>query len=226
MSKSIISYKGVRILSRVQFVIETFKKLNNEYKKLYQKLVFIMEMKSIEQAAETSEHIKNVSKMAYRLAMAYGLSEEESKLIRLASPLHDVGKAIIPAKILNKPARLTEEEFNVVKMHSKAGYDVLKNRKHKIFDAAAIIALQHHEKYNGKGYPDGLKGEEIHIYAQITAIADVFDALQSPRVYKTSYSLNEAIRIMKKEKGEHFSPVLVDCLLKIVSKDNKNKKNY
>jgi len=209
-------YVGLSLVFRQMRIYKSSERLSKELEQVHRKMVVVMEGISIENADETSDHIKNVSELSYKLALRYGLSEEEAELIRIAAPLHDVGKVSIPDNILNKPARLTEEEFRVIQLHSQAGYDALKNTNHRILDVASIIALQHHERYNGTGYPIGLKGNEIHIYAQITAITDVFDALMSQRVYKMAYSLNETLRIINREKGEHFAPDLVDMFVEMI----------
>jgi len=116
----------------------------------------------------------------------------------------------IPDAILNNPGKLTPAEFEVMKTHSIIGYEMLKNSERPIMKAASIIAHQHHEKFNGQGYPLGLKGYEIHIYGRITAIADVFDALGSKRVYKEEWELNRILEFIKKESGNHFDPKLVE----------------
>jgi response regulator RpfG family c-di-GMP phosphodiesterase len=140
------------------------------------------------------------------------MSEGEAELIRLASPMHDIGKLAIPDEILNKPGKLTNEEFEVIKTHSVLGYDMLKNSDKAIMKAAATIALEHHEKFDGTGYPIGLRGDNIHIYGRITAVADVFDALGSDRVYKKAWPLNDILELSREERGRHFDPVLVDIL--------------
>ncbi|MEI6132936.1 MAG: HD domain-containing phosphohydrolase [Bacillota bacterium] len=216
----LLVYLGLSLLVRALERTKTAKSFSRELELVHQKMVVVMEGISIEQAAETSEHIRNVSDISYLLAKAYGLSDEESELLRLASPLHDVGKCAVPPEILNKPSRLNEREYEIMKTHSQAGHNALKDTDHRILDIAAIIALQHHEKFNGRGYPNGLIGDEIHIYAQITALADVYDALLSPRVYKMAYSVEETIRIIKRERGEHFNPKLVDLFLQIIEKQN------
>jgi len=161
----------------------------------------------------TKKHVDRVAHYSKELALLAGLSTDEAEKIRLASPLHDVGKIIIPDNILNKPAKLTKEEFDIIKEHPLAGYNLLKNSQRELFKTAAIIAYQHHEKYNGKGYPQGLKGEEIHIYGRITAIADVFDALSTPRVYKEAWDDKKVRDILANGSGEDFDPTLMKLFL-------------
>jgi len=177
---------------------------------------------------ETGEHVKRVALFSELLAKAYGCSERESSLIKKASPMHDIGKVIIPDKILLKPGKLTKDEFEEMKQHTVYGYEIFKNSSHAILKTAALIAYGHHEKYDGTGYPQGLKGDEISIFGRITAIADVFDALSSSRVYKEAWSIERTVNLIKEERGKAFEPKLVDlfvenleAILKIKQKYNK-----
>jgi len=159
---------------------------------------------------ETANHIRRVSEYTYLLANKLGLSPHEATCIRLASPMHDAGKIVIPDAILNKPGKLTPEEFDVMKAHAKRGYELLRGSKREIMSSAAIIAYQHHEKWNGKGYPQGLTGENIHLYGRVTALADVFDALGSDRCYKKAWETEKVLQLIREERGIHFDPNLVD----------------
>ena len=161
-------------------------------------------------AKETENHVKRVSLYAYHLGKKAGLSEGECMTLKYASPLHDVGKISIADNILLKPGPLNDEEFEIIKTHASIGYRILKSSKRPILKAAAIMAYEHHEKYDGTGYPRGLKDNEIHIYGRILAVADVFDALSQHRCYKEGWTLDEAIEYMKKHKGSHFDPELID----------------
>ena len=161
----------------------------------------------------TSQHTKRVAALSTIIAKEYGLSDEQIKLIEVASPLHDIGKVGIADAVLNKPGKLTPDEFNIIKSHSLFGYNILKNSKREILKTAAAIAYEHHERYDGTGYPQGLKGEDISIYARIVAIVDVFDVLLSKRVYKEPWSTEDAIAFFKEQRGKHFEPKLVDILL-------------
>lgn len=138
--------------------------------------------------------------------MKYGLPEEEAEQLKLASPMHDIGKIGIADAILNKPGKLTVEEYEVMKTHATIGYSMLKHSKRKLLKTAAIVAYEHHEKYDGSGYPRSLKGEDIHIYGRITAIADVFDALGSDRVYKKAWDDDKLLALFNEQKGAHFDP--------------------
>lgn len=160
-----------------------------------------------------ARHVRRVAEFSHRLALKAGLSQEEAEILKLASPMHDVGKIGIPDSILNKPGTLDEAEFEAIKAHSDIGYDILKNSKREILRAATIVARQHHERWDGNGYPHGLKGKEIHIFGRITGIADVFDALTHNRVYKIAWEKEDVISYFKEESGKHFDPELVEIFL-------------
>ena len=162
---------------------------------------------------ETGQHVKRVAEYSKLLAIKYGLSKEDCDLIYNASPMHDIGKVAISDEILKKPARLTQEEFEIMKTHARLGYDMLKNSKRPILSSAAIIAHEHHERYDGTGYPNNKKGEDIHIFGRITAIADIFDALGSDRCYKKAWELEKIIELLIFEKGKHFDPVIIDLFI-------------
>ncbi len=163
---------------------------------------------------ETAQHVKRVAEYSYLLALKAGLSEDRAQLLRMASPMHDVGKIGIPDSILFKPGKLTEEEFAVIKTHTVIGHSILKNSHRRIMRTAATIALQHHERWDGKGYPHGLVEDETHIYGRITALADVFDALSCDRVYKKAWPLEQVVDYISEQKGKQFDPSLVDIFLR------------
>ena len=131
----------------------------------------------------------------------------------MSSPMHDIGKVGIPDSILNKNGKLDSAEWEVMKTHAQIGYEILRTSKREILQAAAIVSYTHHERWDGSGYPLGLKGEDIHIFGRITAIADVFDALTSERVYKKAWSLEEVLKLFNEEKGKHFDPNLIDVFM-------------
>lgn len=162
---------------------------------------------------ETGNHVKRVAEYSRILALAYGLDEKEADLIRIASPMHDIGKIGIKDAILVKPSRLTKEERKIIQTHTTVGYEMLKHSKRLVLQASAIIAHQHHEKWDGTGYPRKLKGNEIHIYGSITAIADVFDALGDDRIYKKAWPLDRIVNLFKEEREKHFHPELLDVFL-------------
>ena len=163
---------------------------------------------------ETGMHTRRISELSKHLANLAGLSDEECETLRFASPLHDVGKIGIPDRILLKPGKLDEIEFNIMKMHTTIGGKILsESGDYPVINAGSIIALQHHEKWDGSGYPSGIKGEDIHVFARIVSIVDVFDALSSERPYKKAFPLDKSIRIMEEGRCVFFDPFLLDLFL-------------
>jgi putative two-component system response regulator len=163
---------------------------------------------------ETGMHIKRMSHYSAKFAELIGLPPEEVELVLYASPLHDIGKVGIPDQILLKPGRFAPEEFEIMKLHATLGAKMLESDgDYPVIEAGRIIALQHHEKMDGTGYPSGLRGEDIHLHARIVSIADVFDALSSERVYKKAMSIEKTIEIIKEGSGTHFDSALVDLLV-------------
>lgn len=162
---------------------------------------------------EAANHVRRVAEYTYILARKYGMGEEEAKALRFASPMHDAGKIGIPDALLNKPGRLTDKEMAVMHDHTVMGFDLLKKSQRQILQMAAVVAHQHHERWDGRGYPQGLVEENIHIYGRIVALADVFDALGSERCYKPAWPLDEVLALIRRERGNHFDPELVDILL-------------
>ena len=163
---------------------------------------------------ETGGHIKRMSHYSKLLAHLYGLDDEECELILYAAPLHDIGKVGIPDKILLKPGRFEPEEFEIMKMHAELGAKMLEGAdEFPVLKAGHVIALEHHEKWDGSGYPRGIKGKDIHLYARIITIADVFDALSSKRCYKEPMPLEKVLGIMKSDAGTHFDPELTKLFL-------------
>jgi putative two-component system response regulator len=163
---------------------------------------------------ETGKHIKRMAEVSRLLATYHpSLSAEDVDTIYHAAPMHDIGKITIPAEILHKPGHYTEEEFNIMKMHTTNAYQLLRHSQRKLMQGAAIIANQHHEKWNGTGYPSGLKGADIHIYGRIVALADVFDALTHARKYKDAWKITAAVDYIKDQRGIQFDPDLIDIFI-------------
>lgn len=162
---------------------------------------------------ESGNHIRRMAKFSEIIALKMGMSESDCEILRQATPMHDVGKIATPDAILLKPGRLLDDEMDIMKKHTSIGFDILQGSQRPILKAAAIISQQHHEKYDGSGYPQGLKGEDIHIYARIVAVADVFDALIHRRCYKEPWPLEKVLDLLEKEKGKHFDPAVVDALM-------------
>ncbi|MBF0268700.1 MAG: response regulator [Alphaproteobacteria bacterium] len=159
---------------------------------------------------ETGSHIERMARFARLIAARLEFSEDEQERILLAAPMHDIGKIGIPDHILLKPGKLSSDEFAIMKQHPKLGYEILKGSLSPLVQVAAEIALAHHEKIDGTGYPNGLAGDAIPISARIVAVADVFDALTSRRPYKEPWSFERARDLMMGERGRHFDPRCVD----------------
>ncbi len=184
--------------------------LSKEIEETQREVVFTMGAIGESRSKETGNHVKRVAEYSKLFALYYGLSEKEAEMLKQASPMHDIGKIAIPDAILNKPGRFDEEERKIMDTHAQIGYDMLKHSTRPLLKCASIVAYEHHEKWDGSGYPNKLKGEEIHIYGRITAIADVFDALGSDRCYKKAWEDEKIFNLFKEERGKHFDPKLVD----------------
>ena len=188
--------------------------LRDEILDTQRELAYLLGEAVEQRSKETGSHVKRVALYSHLMALKVGLSEQQAEVIRLASPLHDVGKIAIPDYILKKPGKLDPEEWEAMQTHAQLGADILRRSSdNEVIEMGAIIASQHHERWDGNGYPKKLKGEEIHIAGRITAIADVFDALGSQRCYKPAWELADILKMIKEEKGKQFDPNLVDILL-------------
>jgi two-component system, response regulator RpfG len=175
---------------------------------------------------ETSRHLQRMALYARAIAEAAGFSEEDALTIELAAPLHDIGKVGIPDNILQKKSELTEEEQKVIQKHPLIGFQVLQDSPSKYLQKGAEVALSHHERYDGTGYPHGLVGKKIPTSARIVALADVFDALTTRRPYKEPWSINDAIKYIEDESGKHFDPDLVKIVVKIRPRLEKIHNEY
>jgi putative two-component system response regulator len=162
---------------------------------------------------ETGAHIQRMAHYSQIIARGLDLDAGKQKLILEAAPMHDVGKIGIPDYILLKPGKLTFEEFEVMKGHARLGHELLKDSRSEIMQAGAEVAISHHEKYDGSGYPHGLKGQAIPLFGRIVAVADVFDALTSERPYKKAWPLEDAVRFLEEGRGKHFDPLCVEAFL-------------
>lgn len=200
--------------------------LNKEIEETQREILYVLGEVTEARSEETGNHVKRVSKYCQILGQEYGLTNRELNLLTLASPIHDIGKVAIPDNILLKPGELTQEEFDIIKTHTSIGYNLLKSSNRELLQAASIIAHQHHERWDGTGYPQGLKGEEINIYGRIVSIADVFDALGSDRIYKKAWVMEDILKHFKKERGKQFDPNLVDILFHNLDKFIEIKSKY
>ena len=196
--------------------VEEIIRLNEEIIETQKEVIVTMGAIGEQRSKETGMHVKRVAESSYLLAKLYGLDEEEAQQIKMASPMHDIGKVGIPDDILNKPGKLDDDEWKIMRTHSMLGYEMLKSSKRPLLKAAAMIAKEHHEKWDGSGYPEGKKGEDIHIYGRITAVADVFDALAFDRIYKKAWEMEDIFSYFKEESGKHFDPALVELFFENV----------
>lgn len=187
--------------------------LNQEIAQTHREVIFTLGEVVENRALVEGMHVHRVAEMAHLLAAKAGLPEEDCELLRLAMPMHDVGKAAIPDSVLLKTGPLDEAERKIMEGHPRLGFDILNRSGNRIMQAAARIALEHQESWDGSGYPEGLKGEDIHVFSRIARVVDVFDALLSERVYKKSWSVSDALAYIEAQRGAGLDPSLVDILL-------------
>jgi PAS domain S-box-containing protein len=212
LNSNIIEY--LQIMHDITDIVNLNEEIISTQKEIINKIGEIVEHRS----EESGFHVKRVAEYSKLLAQMAGLSQEDVDLLYAASPMHDIGKVGISDNILLKPGPLDANEWIIMKTHSEAGYYILKDSSRPILKAAATISHTHHEKWDGSGYPNALKAEEIHIFGRITAIADVFDALGSDRVYKKAWESDKIFDYIKEERAKHFDPVLTDIFLENTEK--------
>ncbi|GAP76496.1 response regulator [Pseudoalteromonas sp. SW0106-04] len=201
-------------------------KLRETVRESQKELSYILGEAVEKRSKETGSHVKRVANYSYLLATLYGLSDYQVEVLKLASPLHDIGKISIPDHILNKPGKLNDQEWEIMQQHAQVGYEILHRSSNEILQCGAIIAGQHHEKWDGSGYPKGLAKEAIHIVGRITALADVFDALGSERCYKKAWPMEDIIDFIEQQKGHHFDPTLVELMIKNIDEFIAIKNRY
>lgn len=188
-------------------------KLREIVKESQKELSYILGEAVEKRSKETGSHVKRVALYSELLAKLYGLNNFESEIIKLASPLHDIGKISIPDQILNKPGKLDPKEWQIMQTHAQVGYEILNGSSNEVLRCGSMIAHLHHEKWDGSGYPNQLSGKDIHIVGRITALADVFDALGSDRCYKKAWPLDDVLSLIKQQSGQQFEPKLVDIFI-------------
>ncbi|WP_422140556.1 response regulator [Arcobacter aquimarinus] len=219
------NHKTIEYMWIINDLTELFN-LNEEIQSTQKEIIYKMGEIGETRSKETGNHVKRVAEYSKLLATLYGLDEQQANILLVASPMHDIGKVGIPDSILKKPGKLTTEEFEIMKEHAMIGYNILKDSNREILKAAAIVAKEHHEKWNGSGYPFGLKGEEIHIYGRITAIADVFDALGSERCYKKAWEDEKIFELFRNQRAKHFDPKLIDLFFDNIQQFNDIRDKY
>jgi len=188
-------------------------RLTRELERSQRDLVFILSEAIEKRSRETGNHVRRVAEYVQLLATAYGLPEQEAMMLSLAASLHDTGKIAIPDSVLNKPGIHDDQERAVMRTHASVGARILDGYDQPLLDMAAIIASQHHEHWDGSGYPAGLMGHDIHLYGRICAIADVFDALGSDRCYKQAWDVDKVFDYIRDQSGKQFDPHLAELFL-------------
>ncbi len=168
----------------------------------------------------TGEHLKRIGQISYIIALELGINQTDAEILKTASALHDIGKIAMPDRILMKEGKLTVDEFEIMKSHTTIGYEILKDSPSPYLQTGAIVALSHHEKFDGSGYPAGLSGTNIPIEARIVTVADIFDSLTNHRPYKGAWPLNDTLEYINNEKRKHLDPDCVDALIGNIDKIN------
>ena len=177
-------------------------------------------------SGETGQHVRRVAEYSKLLGIRLGLDPKDVEYLRIAAMMHDVGKLMISQEILEKPGKLTDEEYEIVKTHTTYGRDLLSNSEGSIMKLAKVIALEHHERWDGKGYPQGISGDQIDVYAQIVSVADVYDALTSERCYKKAWPPEEARAEIIAQRGKQFAPKVVDAFVDMYDEIEKTRLEY
>ncbi|MBP1754718.1 MAG: hypothetical protein H6Q59_1116 [Firmicutes bacterium] len=199
---------------RSYMALTTITGLKQEIDDTQRELIYALGEIAESRCIDNSHHVKRVGCISAFLAEKFNFNPHDVEIVHLAASMHDVGKIAIDDKILNKPGKLTPEEFESIKNHCLYGYELLKNSKRELLKEAAIIAYEHHENYDGSGYPRGLTGEDIHLSSRIVALVDVFDALATKRVYKEKWPREDIINFIESQRGIKFDPEIVDIFLK------------
>lgn len=211
-AKRLLQEHNLSLESKIKF---SQQRLLTELEQSQQDMIYILNELVEAVSDETGKHIRRISKMAKLMAYHHpSLSDEDAELISHAAPMHDIGKMMVPQAVLHKPGKLTEDEFEIMKTHTTAGYDLLKGSKRRLIQYASIIAHEHHERWDGSGYPNGISGNDIHVYARVVSVMDVFDALTHKRCYKDAWSIDDALEYIKSKRGTQFDPDLVDLFIK------------
>lgn len=208
--------RSKKLSDRAAWLAQEVKRATALIERREQETIFRLTRATEHRDKETKNHIVRMGHYARLLGKAIGMLQEQQELLLLAAPMHDVGKVAVPDRILLKEGKLSPEEWEIMKGHARSGYEILKDSDSPLIQLGAQIALTHHEKWDGSGYPDGLVGEGIPIAGRICAISDVFDALLSVRPYKPAWPLPQVIEALRRGRGVHFDPVLIDAFLDIM----------
>ena len=214
-ARKILIQKNISLERKIEL---TQTRLLSELEDSQKEIIWILSELLESVSDETGKHVRRVAEICSLFARKHpALTEEDAFVLFHTSPMHDLGKMTIPHEILHKPGLYTEKEMEIMKSHTTNAYELLSGSQRRFTKAAAVIAYEHHEKWDGTGYPRGLSEHDIHIYGRIVALADVFDALTHKRCYKEAWSIEDAVQYINDEKGKHFDPQLVDILNKHLS---------
>ncbi len=214
MAKETLRHHNIELQAKID---HQEKRLLTELEENQKEIIYLLTGLMESSSDETGKHIRRVAEYSRLLAHYHpSLDKEDEETIAHAAPMHDIGKISISREILHKPGKLDANEFEIMKTHTTKGHEFLRHSQRHILKAADVIAMQHHEKWDGTGYPQALGGEEIHLYGRIVAVADVFDALTHKREYKEAWSVERAVDYIKEQRGLHFDPLLVDIFLEHV----------
>jgi len=193
-------------------VRKAYDKLRKAYRQLWDshvEMIFRLALMAECRDPETGTHIVRISEYSAVIAEGFGLPRKEVEIIRYSSPMHDIGKIMLPDSILRKKGDLNPAQLKLMREHPLAGADIFRNARSPIMRACGVIALTHHERFDGSGYPKGLKGKKIPLYGRIVGLADVFDALISKRSYKKAYTFDKSVSMIMERAGTHFDPEVV-----------------
>lgn len=203
----------IQDITEIRQAEQRLQKVNEEIIETQKEVIYTLGEIIETRSKEAARHVVRVAEYSYLIGLKYGLNPDDAMLLKIAAPMHDVGKIGIPDYILNKPGALSRDEFDCIKTHTTIGHDILKKSHHKIMKIAGIIALSHHERWDGAGYPAGIKGEEINLYSRIVSVADVFDAVSHKRCYKEAWPLEQVKQYLLEQSGQMFDPKVTALFL-------------
>jgi len=222
----VLRKQSQQLADRANWLTSEVKKATAEIRMREREAILRLSLAAEYRDPETGNHLKRMARYSELIARGLGLPESECELVLEAAPMHDIGKVGIPDRILLKPGKLTDDEYMQMQRHAEIGYQILAGSGSPLIRTAAIIAYTHHEKWNGSGYPRGMKETEIPLYGRIIAVADVFDALTSIRPYKKSWTIDEATALLRREADAHFDPNCVKALLEQLPEAVAIKQRY
>ena len=223
---TIRAHQKISAKKRASWMADEYKKTMKEIKDREQEVIFRLSKAAEFRSPETGNHVMRVAHYCREVVKAMGFTEDEQELILMAAPMHDIGKVATPDSILFKAGALDDGEYDLMKEHTSIGHSIMQDSKSQVLQLAAEIAICHHEKFDGSGYPRGLKGHEIPVVARVCSVCDVFDALTSNRSYKTAWSVEAAVTEIETKAGSHFDPEIVRLFKSVLPKIVKIKSRF